>query len=149
MNSAAPRRTVSAHSGRTVARKLALQALYRWQLNEGSFADLLQEFEIAEDSPKADRGFFTSLVQGVLENHANLNLELGAWCDRPVAELDPIERAALWSGLQELKAHPETPFRVVISQTVNLVKRFGATEAHTYVNAILDRAGRQLRPLEH
>jgi N utilization substance protein B len=37
---------------------------------------------------------------------------------------------------------------VVINEGVNLAKRFGATDAHKYVNAVLDRAARELRPTE-
>jgi len=46
---------------RTVARKLALQALYRWQLNACPWQDLLQEFGEAEDMPRADREYFRAL----------------------------------------------------------------------------------------
>ena len=50
---------------RSVARKLALQALYRWQLNDGPWQDLVHEFGDAEDMPKADREYFRELVEGV------------------------------------------------------------------------------------
>src|SRR5262249_27917064 len=43
---------------RSVARKLALQALYRWQLNDAPWQDLVQEFGEAEDMPRADREYF-------------------------------------------------------------------------------------------
>ena len=39
---------------RTVARKLALQALYRWQLNACPWQDLVHEFDEAEDMARAD-----------------------------------------------------------------------------------------------
>ena len=39
---------------RSVARKLALQALYRLQINDGPWQDVLAEFQSAEDMPKAD-----------------------------------------------------------------------------------------------
>jgi N utilization substance protein B len=40
------------------------------------------------------------------------------------------------------------PWRVVVNEAVSLTKRFGATDAHKYVNAVLDRAARELRPHE-
>jgi N utilization substance protein B len=40
------------------------------------------------------------------------------------------------------------PFKVVISEGVVLAKRFGATDGHKFVNAILDRAARELRAAE-
>ena len=50
---------------RSVARKLALQALYRWQLNDSPWQDLVQEFGEAEDMTRADAGYFRTLVEGV------------------------------------------------------------------------------------
>jgi N utilization substance protein B len=137
------------NAARVLSRKLALQALYRWQLNPCPWQDLMSEFELAEDSPRADREFFESLVRGVCENTATLDAELSGWCDRPAVQLDPIEHAALLIGLRELHAHAEVPFRVVISESVGLSRRFGATDGHKFVNAVLDKAARVLRPHEH
>jgi N utilization substance protein B len=69
--------------------------------------------------------------------------------DRKPDLLDPIERAVLLIGTYELKTRPEVPYRVVIDEGVSLARRFGATDGHKFVNAVLDRAARQLRPLEH
>ncbi len=41
------------------------------------------------------------------------------------------------------------PYRVVIDEGVSLARRFGATDGHKFVNAVLDRAARELRPNEH
>ena len=134
---------------RVLARKLALQALYRWQLNRCTWQDLMQEFELAEEAPRADREFFQSLVRQVCEHSEELDAQLSGWLDRPAAELDPIEHAALLIGLTELQTHPEVPFRVAISEAVALARRFGATDGHKFVNAVMDKAARALRPHEH
>ncbi len=137
------------HGARTVARKLALQALYQWQLNASPWQDLVNEFHTDEDMPRADEAYFMGIVRGVIEAQEQLDTQLGAWADRAPNELDPIERAALWMSLHELVAQPEVPWRVVVNEAVSLTKRFGATDAHKYVNAVLDRAARELRPHEH
>ena len=134
---------------RALARKLALQALYGWQLNPREWQDLVSEFELAEEAPRADREFFQSLVQAICTQTAEIDALLGTWTDRPAAELDPIEHAALLIGVQELRAHPEVPFRVAISEAVGLARRFGATDGHKFVNAVMDKAARALRPHEH
>jgi N utilization substance protein B len=134
---------------RSVARKLALQALYRWQLNACPWQDLVQEFGDAEDMPRADAEYFRSLVEGVWRAREELDARLAALADREPHLLDPIERAALLIGLYELTARPEVPYRVAINEAVLLAKRFGATDGHKFVNAVLDRAARELRPHEH
>jgi N utilization substance protein B len=145
MSAARPGRS---NSARVLARKLALQALYRWQLNRCGWQDLMSEFEIAEEAPRADREFFQSLVQQISEHSVDLDELLTNWCDRPADQLDPVEHAALYIGIQELRAHPEVPFRVVISEAVALARRFGATDGHHFVNAVMDRAAKELRPHE-
>jgi N utilization substance protein B len=134
---------------RSVARKLALQALYRWQLNDGPWQDLILEFGDAEDMPKADREYFRELVEGVWHARAALDTQLTGWMDRKPELLDPIEHAVLLIGLFELTAKPEIPYRVVINEAVSLSKRFGATDGHKFVNAVLDRAAKEVRPHEH
>jgi N utilization substance protein B len=134
---------------RSVARKLALQALYRWQINECPWQDLVQEFAGAEDMVRADQEYFRELVEAISRSHAALDAQLATWIDRPPAQLDPIEHAILLIGLYELSARPEVPYRVAINEAVALTKRFGATDGHKYVNAVLDRAARELRSGEH
>ena len=134
---------------RSVARKLALQALYRWQINEGPWQDLTLELDSSEDMPRADREYFRELVRAVCETHEELDAELTAWLDRKPRELDPIEHAVLLIAVHELKSHSEVPYRVVLNEAVGLAKRFGATDGYKFVNAVLDRAARELRPHEH
>lgn len=134
---------------RSVARKLALQALYRWQLNAGPWQDLVQEFGASEDMPRADAEYFRLLVEGVWHAREELDARLATLTDREPRLLDPIEHAALLIGLFELSARGDVPHRVAISEAVALAKRFGATDGYKFVNAVLDRAARELRPGEH
>ena len=146
MSTASPRE----YSGtRSVARKLALQALYRWQLNAAPWQDLISEFGDAEDMARADRDYFRTLVEGVWHAREDLDTRLARLGDREPRLLDPIEHAILLMGLFELTAQPDVPFRVAINEAVGLAKRFGATDGHKFVNAVLDRAARELRPGEH
>lgn len=134
---------------RAVARRIAVQALYRWQINAGPWQDLVQEFADAADMPKADQGYFSELVREIITHSVSLDATLAGCADRPPATLDPVEHAVLLVGLYELTARPDVPFRVVISENVGLARRFGATDGHKFVNAVLDRAARELRPHEH
>ena len=144
------REDARAFSGtRSVARKLALQALYRWQLNDSPWQDLVQEFGEAEDMTRADADYFRTLVEGVWRGREELDARLATFTDRAPGLLDPVERAVLWVGAHELRSAPDVPYRVVINEAVGLAKRFGATDGFKFVNAVLDRAARVLRPNEH
>ena len=109
----------------------------------------MAEFSSADDMAHADREYFRVLIEGVCGSHAALDAELAAWMDRPPQQLDPVEHAVLLIAAHELERQPDVPFRVVINEAVSLTKRFGATDGHKFVNAVLDRAARTLRPHEH
>jgi transcription antitermination protein NusB len=138
-----------ATNARSVARRLAMQALYRWLINHGPWQDLLLEFADAEDMPKADREYFRALIEGVCGASSQLDGALAQWIDRPTAQLDPVEHAVLLMSVFELTSRPDVPYRVVLNEAVTLTRRFGATDGHKFVNAVLDRAARTLRPHEH
>ncbi len=138
-----------ASHARSMARKLAMQALYRVQLNDAPWQDLVTEFASEEGMDKADGEYFRDLLSGICGARATLDAELAAWMDRSPEMLDPLEHAVLLIGTYELKSRPEVPYRVVINEGVSLTKRFGATDGHKFVNAVLDRAARTLRPNEH
>ncbi len=134
---------------RSLARRLALQALYQWQITGQSGAELLNQYAQDEGYAEVDPEYFRELLQGVTGAAEALDATLGGYIDRPVGQLDPIEHAVLLIGLHELTHRLETPYRVVINEGVELAKKFGATDGHKFVNAVLDRAARALRAAEH
>src|SRR5205807_10168785 len=89
------------HGTRTVARKLALQALYRWQLNACPWQELLQEFGEAEDMARADREYFRALIEGVWRTRLELERQLASPADREPRPLDPLDPAVLRISLRE------------------------------------------------
>ena len=62
--------------------------------------------------------------------------------------LDQIERAVLRMSTCELNNHPEVPYKVAVNEAVNICKKFGADQAHKFVNGVLDKVGAKLRPDE-
>ena len=131
-----------------MSRKLAMQALYQHQLTGQSLAELRNQYAAENEFATADPDYFQELLGGVLEGMGELDDSLAQLLDRPVQQLDPVEHAVLLIGLFELLRRPEIPYRVVINEGVELTKRFGATEGHKFVNAVLDRAARSARAPE-
>jgi N utilization substance protein B len=134
---------------RSLSRRLAMQALYQWQMTEQSSSELLNQYAQDEGYPEVDADYFAEVLRGVTGEGEALDLALGELIDRPVAQLDPIEHAVLLIGMYELAHRTEVPYRVVINEGVELAKKFGATDGHKFVNAVLDRAARSMRAAEH
>lgn len=131
--------------GRHGARRLLLQALYQHQIGGHAVAELIAQFGDRKEFERVDQGYFRALIGEILADKTGLDHCIEQSADRPVAQLDPVERGILWLGTAELKYHPEVPGRVVIDEAVELAKEFGAQDSHRYVNAVLDRLARDLR----
>ena len=95
-----------------------------------------------------DQDLFDRLLAGVIEHVDQLDADLAPCLDRPLEQVDSIERAVLRLGAAELRFHPDTPFRVVLAEAVDLARTFGAEQGHAFVNGVLDRLARSLRPGE-
>ena len=130
------------------ARRLALQALYQWQVTGDDIGDISAQFVAENDSDKYDIDYFRDLFQGVPTHLDELDGELQPLIDRDIERVDLVERAALRLGVYELLHHPEVPFRVVINESVELAKVFGADKGHRYVNGVLDKVGHKVRAVE-
>jgi N utilization substance protein B len=133
---------------RSSARKFAMQALYQWQMTQHPADVLREQYQQEADFAAIDTEFFDELVGQCIDRHEEFDALLLPYLDRPIAQLDPIEHSILLLAMYELTSRPDVPYRVVISEAVALTKRFGATDGHKYVNAIVDRAARTLRAEE-
>ncbi len=135
-----------AATGRHASRRLLVQALYQRQLAGHTAAEILAQFSSQKDFEKVDVEYFRRLLGEILADTAALDALIAGDADRPVGQLDPVEHAILWLGIMELRAHPEIPVKVVITEAVQLAKEFGATDGHRYINALLDKVAPKLRP---
>ena len=132
-------------TARRQAREIALQALYAWQL---SGEDPLAQARTLEGFERTDARFVESLLSGVLGQAEALRALIVPHLSREFVKLSPIERAILYIGAYELVAHPQTPFKVVLNEAVELGKSFGATDGYRFVNGVLERIAASTRPDE-
>ncbi|HWM29705.1 MAG TPA: transcription antitermination factor NusB [Woeseiaceae bacterium] len=137
--------TAASSGPRSRARELIVQALYQMQIAHHDKQELLAQFHERPDYQRVDQPFFDESLSGILDARSSLEERAGEFLDRPLSQLDPVERGVLLLGLFELQTRAEIPYRVVINEAVNLTKRFGSVDGHKYVNAVLDRAAGRMR----
>lgn len=125
-----------------------LQALYQWQITGQKADEILVQFRAVQDMNGVDEPYFEELLRGIVAGQEGLDAELLPFLDRPIGQVDLMERVVLRIGAYELLNRPELPFRVVLDECVDLAHRFGSEQGHTYVNAVLDKAARQWRSTE-
>ena len=127
------------------ARELLVQALYQLQIADHEKRELLAQFRERPEYQRVDQSFFDEALDEILDGREALEKKAEEYLDRPLSQLDPVERGILLLGFYELRSRMEIPYRVVINEAVNLTKRFGAVDGHKYVNAVLDRAAGHMR----
>lgn len=132
-------------NARRRSREFALQALYQWQITATSTAELHNQYAAAEGYAKADADLFVALMKGAIGAAEPLSIQLTPHLDRPWVEVSPIERAVMLLAAYEMTAMPETPYRVIINEAIELAKSFGGTDGHKYVNGVLDKLAALVR----
>jgi N utilization substance protein B len=130
------------------ARELVLQGLYQRQLSGNAAADVRAQLAASPGYARADAEFFDALWSGVSRDFDALVADVAPSLDRSPAELSPVERAIVVIGAWELAHRPETPYRVVINEAVELAKAYGGTDGHKFVNGVLDRHAARVRGAE-
>ena len=132
-------------SPRHRARTIALQALYAWRVAGG---DALAHAKTLDGWERCDQGLAEELLLEVPRNSESLERNITPYLDRSLASLSPVERVILLIGTYELAFRPQTPFKVVINEAIELAKDYGGTDGYKYVNGVLDRLAPALRPEE-
>jgi len=126
-------------SARTNARQRTLQALYQWQITKQNIQLIESQFFEEEDMAKVDVDYFKKLLHEIPKELKNIDSSFVGFLDRDISQLDLIELVILRIGSYELKYCPDVPFKVVINESVELAKMFGAEKSHKYINSILDK----------
>lgn len=135
-------------SPRRRAREFVVQGLYQHLVGNQDEASIEAQAAGVAGFDKSDVELYKTLLHGALADAAALQALLEPHIDRGWNEVSPIERGVLMLGACELKAHPETPYRVVINEAIELAKTFGGTDGHKFVNGVLDKLAPELRPHE-
>ncbi len=133
---------------RRKARHYAVQALYQWEMAGASLSKIEAEFLADNDMNHVDVEYFRDILKGVPNNLTELDEMLVPCLSRGMQEVTPVEKAILRLAAFELAHRIDVPYKVVINESVELSKKFGATESHKFVNGALDQLAQTVRIVE-
>ena len=133
-------------SPRRKARELAVQAVYSWQLSQNSVADIEANFLTENAKRRFDIDYFQQLFRGVTSGFSELDQAIAPHVERPNDEIDHVEKSILRVAIYELSACQDVPYKVVINEAIELAKSFAADDSHKFVNGVLDKAVKLIRP---
>lgn len=131
------------------ARRIAMQALYQWQMTDNALHVIEAACHVENDMEKVDTEYFSELFHGVAKSKSTIDdlfkpYLVGVRYD----QLDPISLAVLRSATYEMRDRVDVPYRVVMNEAINLTKKYGAADSHKFVNGVLDKVAVKLREAE-
>ncbi len=125
---------------------MLVKALYQWQIAGGTAEDLLSQFAERDDFARVDQTHFRSILEASLNRSGEFEKIIASYAKRGPEQLDTVGRAVLLSAIAEMSDCPDVPTNVVINEAVNLAKRYAAADSYKFVNAVLDKAAKEIRP---
>lgn len=139
---------------RRAARLAAVQALYQIELTGNAPAAVIAEFKAhrldKDEHAPTDVDYFTAIVEGVSGQRAQIDAALSPLLAEGWAfeRLEIVLRAILRAAGYELIGRGDVPARVTITEYVEIARGFFAGKEPGFVNGLLDKLARQLRPDE-
>ena len=128
-----------ARSGRHLARRCAVQALYQWQVTGQSPDEIIKTFISNENLKGKHRDYFLGLINIIPNFITQIDELIAPHLDRAQEKVDVTEQAILRLGTYELRYDPSVPTNVVIDEAIDLAKTFCSEHGYKYVNGVLDK----------
>ena len=133
---------------RRKARELALQFLYQLEQNGASDPRPFEADFWARHPVDAEaREFAASLVLGAKREQSQIDKRIAECTDHwDIDRMAVVDRNILRLAVYELLFEPGVPGKVAINEAIEIAKKFGTTESSRFINGVLDRIHRELRP---
>ena len=133
---------------RRKAREVALQFLYQLDLN-GDDDPIPHDEEFWARHPVDDetRAFADARVRGVKGNQAKIDHAISQFAEHwDLERMAVVDRNILRLAVYELLWTAEVPPKVAINEAIEIAKKFGTKESSRFINGLLDRIHKELRP---
>jgi N utilization substance protein B len=133
---------------RRKAREVALQFLYQLDLRGDDDPGLhAAEFWARHPVDPETRRFADALVRGTKEHQGKSDALIAQYAEHwELERMAVVDRNILRLAVYELLEGREVPPKVAINEAIEIAKKFGTQESSRFINGILDRIHKELRP---
>lgn len=136
-------------SSRRRAREIAFRVAYQSDVTSDRYADVWNALRDEERLSEDQAGLVADVVRELDQRGEAVDQTLREAAENwPLERLAATDRSVLRTAIAELTARPGTPARVVLDEAIEIARRFGSEESGRFVNGVLDRIARRLRPEE-
>ena len=146
---------------RRKGRILAFQVLFSWEATKASLSDLLtfswlqkdSEFtgqgseeavnEVRESS-KEEQTFATLIASGTVDHISEIDEMIKSHLskDWTLERINKVALALLRTSIYEMKFQSGTTAEIIIDEAVKIAKDFGTDDSYKFINAVLDKIGK-------
>lgn len=139
----------SLDSGRRRARELLFRLAYQADLMAERFGAAWSRVRDEERLSEDQRELVADVIAVLDRRGPEVDAQLGAAAEHwRLERLAATDRAVLRIAVAELLGRPGTPARVVLDEAIEIARRYGSGESGGFVNGVLDRVARAVRPGE-
>ncbi len=130
------------------ARRLAMQAIYQWQMTADNCDEIAKQYVDDTDMKDIDAEYYHELFKGVVTSVNTIDELLEKHMARTTESVDPVERAIIRLAAYEFINRLDVPYKVVLNEAVMLAKKFCAENSPAFINGVLDKVAHDVRSIE-
>lgn len=133
---------------RRFSRELVIQFLYLTEMNEGETEDQLESFWENNTCKEKDVQSFTEdILRDIFDHKKEIDALLEKFSDNwTLSRMTVIDRNLLRMAASELMYSKTVPPKVAIDEAVEIAKKFGTADSPNFINGVLDRILKELKP---
>ena len=130
-------------------REAAVQYLFSRDMHVENEEGQLENFWTIHTAKTSTRVYAESLIQGVLDHQVEIDEHIrGCILNFSFERLASVDRNVLRVAVHELQNCPHVPAPVILNEAIEVAKALTAGESGSFVNGVLDRLAKKLRPNE-
>jgi N utilization substance protein B len=133
---------------RRYSRELVIQFLYLTEMNEGEIENQLKTFWENNSCEEEDVQSFTEdILKDIFDHKEEIDARLEKYSDNwTLSRMAVIDRNLLRMAASELMYSKTVPPKVAIDEAVEIAKKYGTADSPNFINGVLDRILKELKP---
>ena len=125
----------------TKTRELVIQALYQKTISGDSNTKVLKELKQTQKNFNTDK--VAEIVKEIKVLEQKFLETISKFSNVPASRIGEIELSILYLALYEI-SQSKLDRPIIINEAIKLAKKFGQNSSHKFINAVLDKAIRNI-----
>ena len=121
------------------SRRLAVQAIYSWSINNCDTDELYSIFKEDENFEKSDVDYFKNIIEGVINNISDIDKHIADSSEIDIENINYVELSIIRCFIFEFNYNNQFPNEVLLAESVKLASKFGGQDSYKFINALLEK----------